>query len=328
MRVETREVLLPLNAYDDEGRNVAGLTPKDLIVIEDGERRTITSLRREPANIVLILDSSSEIGTFKNGPTERNVPLGKVSKSVLPPPATRELADNFAAQLAESDHLAIIQYSDKVQVLQDWTEDRAAALASLNSKFKAGVKASYYDALALAAEKLRARTSGRRVIVLVSDGIDSSSHTTREQALAAVTRTRASVFIVSWGELLKREVESARILTDAHRKDGVEIWGDGPQKRARELRGFIPKLEAATAQLRELAEAGGGQMLLPASFDEFVATPKRIIKEVGAQYTLAFLTSRRSGLESRRTVQVLPTRAGLTVRARRSYYADDETPPE
>src|SRR5215470_7509535 len=70
-RIETREVAVPIIAYDPEGNYVNDLKPKDVLVLEEREARQVTNLKRDPANIVLILDSANEIGTFKNGPTER-----------------------------------------------------------------------------------------------------------------------------------------------------------------------------------------------------------------------------------------------------------------
>jgi hypothetical protein len=90
------------------------------------------------------------------------------------------------------------------------------------------------------------------------------------------------------------------------------------------LRRFLPQLEGAAVQLTELAEASGGEILLPQSFEEMVASPQRVIKEIGAQYTLAYITERRPSLESMRAVEVYVKRPGATIRTRRSYFIDDE----
>src|SRR5262252_2155938 len=129
-RIETREVLLPLSAYDVDGHSVGDLKPQDLLVIEDGSPRTITELRREAANIVLILDLGNEIGTFKNGPSsvyhdpehkipDLDTPMWKKPFQILPRPAAREFADNLVNGLSGDDQLAIIAYSDKLQLIQD-----------------------------------------------------------------------------------------------------------------------------------------------------------------------------------------------------------------
>src|SRR5262249_21205360 len=174
-RIETREVVLPLIAYDANGEYVDNLTEKDVLVLEEGESRPVTKLRREPANIILILDLSNEIGTFKNGPTERverEQPVWEKGKDyqVLARQTAREFANHFVSHLSPNDQIAIIQYADKVQLIQDWTNDRNKALEALQSKYRVGIKSSYYDALKLAAEKLQSQQRGRRVVVLVSDG--------------------------------------------------------------------------------------------------------------------------------------------------------------
>jgi Ca-activated chloride channel family protein len=319
VKIETREVLLPLRAYDAQGRDVGNLQPKDLIVVENDAPRAITSLKREPADIVLVLDLSNEIGTFKNGPRDWHAARGETSKAVLPDPVPRELAKNFVARLAEADRLAIIQYSDKVQVLQDWTDDPAQAQRALEEKYRIGLKASFYDALALAAEKLQSRPSGRRVIVLVSDGLDSSSRLRRQPAWAAVARAQATVYVIGWTDVLQREIASA--ITWIKKR---EMPGTATQKRLLELRRHLAKLEGAAAELRQLAETSGGELFLPPSFAEFVAAPQLVLREIGAQYTLAYLTERKPSLDPQQEVQVFATRPGLTLRTRRSYYADGE----
>jgi hypothetical protein len=52
LRIVTNEVRLPLRAVDPMGRRVADLTAKDVLVIEDGVACQVTSLKREPANVL------------------------------------------------------------------------------------------------------------------------------------------------------------------------------------------------------------------------------------------------------------------------------------
>jgi VWFA-related protein len=336
VRIETREVILPLNAYDADGRNVTDLEPKDVLVIEEGAPRVVTNLRREPASIVLVLDLSNEIGTFKNGasslytppkedppPTSgRNEPVWVKKYEIVSRPAPREFADNFISSLSDGDEVAVIQYSDRVQLIQDWTGDRAAALDALRSKYRIGLKSRYYDALQLAADKLSDR-NGRKVIVLLSDGIDTASKARRREAFVAVERTGASVFVVGWEELLRTEISGAINWIGAHDKQGTAT-----SKRLGELRRFLSQLEGASYELRELAEESGGEWLAPPDFAALVAgVPRSLHREIGAQYSLAFLTERGPGLDPERRVEVLAARRGLSVRSRRSYYVGDRVRP-
>ena len=331
VRISTIEVQIPVNAYDAEGRNATDLTTRDLIVVENGEPRTVTSLRHEPASIVLVLDLSSEIGTFKNGaseryltrdpkePAERNRPVWEKKYEIVPRPAAREFAENFIGNLGLGDQLAIVQYSDKVQLIQDWTGDRDEAIRALQSKYRIGLKARYFDAIELAAEKLNERP-GRRVVVLLSDGLDNGSKSSRRQAFSALERTGASVFVVAWEEVLKYEITGAITWMGAHEKQGTALF-----KRLRELRDYLRDLDGAAYDLRQLAQSSGGEMMSPGNFDQLVAkVPDDLHREVGAQYNLAFLTERGGNLEPQRTVEVIPARPGLSARARRTYYLGDE----
>jgi VWFA-related protein len=327
VKLETREVVIPLIAYNAAGKYVDDLTAKDVLVFEEGESRPVADLKREPANIVLVLDQSNEIGTFKNGPSERfksedDRPIWEKGANyrVMANPTTRRFAEFFVSQLSPRDYISIIQYYDRVQTIQDWTNDPQQAIASLNSKYRVGLSASFYDALKLAADKLQTRRQGRRVIVLVSDGLDSSSKSDRAKALAAVARSRASVFVVGWAEALKTEIETAMNWMTANEEQNV-----AGAKRYLELKRHIPKIEGAAIELRSLAESTGGEMWLPATHEELIMTWRPLTEEIGAQYSLAFVTERKPSIEDLRSIRVIPARQGVNVRSRNSYYVGDDS---
>lgn len=333
LRIETREVRLPIRAYNNVGKTVTDLTPKDIVIIEDGTARQTTSVKLEPANILLVLDLSNEIGTFKNGESDRNniysddkgyekgewgEMIPRKSTAILPQPAPREFAYNFIDNLAETDRIAIIQYSDKVQLLQDWTDDHRQAREALATKFRVGIKSTFHDALALAARKLNECESGRRVMVLLSDGFDSASKTTRSKALDALMKTEASIFVVSWTELLRSEISKTIYWYGAHEQRDNRAF-----KRQGELRAFLQQLEGKEAELKSLADLTGGEFYLPARFKIFLQQPAEILRDIGSQYTLTYLTEREFVDTSFRSVRVIAARSGMTVKARQRRYSSD-----
>jgi len=326
-RIETREVAVPILAYDAEGNFVNDLKPRDVLVLEEGEARQVSNLKRDPANIVLILDSANEIGTFKNGPTERfdkpDAPIWEkgANYKVVRGPTQWEFANQFVSGLSPNDKIAIIQYAEKAQVIQDWTSDREQATRAISSKYRVGVKSSYYDALKLAADKLQSRPEGRRVVVLISDGLDSNSNITKSKAIQALEKARATVFVVGWADALRHEIELYLRFMAADEVAGTRVY-----KRAAELRQHVSQLEGAATELRQMAENSGGDMLLPPTHEDLIKANKNVSAEIGAQYTLSFLTENAPSLEDKRSIEVLPARVGLTVRSRRSYLvgAEDE----
>ena len=333
MRIETREVRMPIRAYNNVGKPVTDLAPKDVVIIEDGTARQTTSIKFEPANILLVLDVSNEIGTFKNGESDRNNiyvdekdyekpehgdMLPRKTTPILTQPAPREFAYNVVDNLAATDRIAIIQYSDKVQLIQDWTLDRKQARGALDSKFRTGIQSTFHDAMALAAKKLDDCKTGRRVMILLSDGLDSASKTTRGKALEALMKTETSIFVVSWTELLRSEIIKAM------QWNGVQERQDNRTfKRQGELAAFLHKLDGQEIELKGLAEVTGGEFYLPTRFKFFLRQPTEILKDIGAQYTLTYLTEREFVDTSFRSVQVLAARSGLTVKARQRRYSGD-----
>ena len=341
LRLETKEVIVPLSAYDAEGHLVHDLTAKDVIVLEDGEPRPVSFIRHEPANVVLMLDLNNELGTFKNAShlgssanKEESHPRSAGNKDkpmwekqedyqVLARPATREFADRLIAMLSPNDSLAIIQYADKVQLVQNWTNDHAEALQALNAKYRIGLKGRLYDALKLAADKLEERKSGRRIVVLISDGVDSASKTNRQQALAALTRAQATTFVVGWSNVLPPEIAAAILRRKQDTPVGIDLLGNA-RKAIEQLQRYAGMVAGAAILLRDLAENSGGELLLPPSYQDLIVSPKRLAEEIGAQYSLAFITETKPSLENTRDLQVLGARPGLTVRSRRSYWIDDQ----
>jgi VWFA-related protein len=326
-RIETREVAVPIIAYDPEGHYVNDLKPRDVLVLEEGEARQVTNLKRDPANIVLILDLANEIGTFKNGPTERygkpDAPIWEkgANYKVVRGPTQWEFANQFISGLSPNDKIAIIQYSEKAQLIQDWTSDRNQATRAIGSKYRVGLKSSYYEALKLAADKLQSRPEGRRIVVLISDGLDSNSKIARSKAIQALEKARATVFVVGWADALRREIEMSIRWMNSNEVAGTRVY-----KRTAELRQHLSQLEGAVTELRQLAENSGGEILLPPTHEDLIKANKNVNAEIGAQYTLSFLTEDAPSLEDKRSIEVLPARPGLTVRSRRSYQlgAEDE----
>ncbi len=333
LRIETHEVRLPIRAYNNVGKPVTDLTPKDVVIIEDGAARQTTSIKLEPANILLVLDLSNEIGTFKNGESNRNNiysedkgyeksdhgdMIPRKSTAIIEQPAPREFAYNIVKGLAATDRLAIIQYADKVQLLQDWTNDHKQARESLDSKFRIGIKSTYHDALMLAAKKLNECESGRRVVVLLSDGFDSASKTTRSKAMDALMKSEASIFVVSWTELLRSEITKAIYYYGAHEQQDNRSF-----KRQGELRAFMNQLEGKETELKSIANLTGGEFYLPLRFKTFLQQPTEILRDIGSQYTLTYLTERDFVDTSFRQVQVIAARSGMTVKARQRRYSRD-----
>src|SRR5882724_4262712 len=104
--VSTTEVLLPVTVRDHSGRLVTDLTRKDFRVFENGIEQTLSdlSLRQVPVDVVLMIDASSSAADNLDD--------------------FRGAAEGFAAHLGADDRISLIQFDDRVALLQDWTRSQ------------------------------------------------------------------------------------------------------------------------------------------------------------------------------------------------------------
>src|SRR6185503_4730989 len=106
VKVFTEEILIPVVAYDAYGHFDPTLEPTDILVLEDDVPQQVRSVRHLPANILLVVDMGSQIG--ETGSAE----------------ATRRIAKSIIARLSANDEVAIIQNSNRIELLEDWTTDK------------------------------------------------------------------------------------------------------------------------------------------------------------------------------------------------------------
>src|SRR5215216_2188781 len=195
LRLRVEEVLLPVSVRNNLGKLPADLHQTDFIVTEDGKRREVNAVMRTPANILFIIDTSGE----------------SVLKNVN---INRDLALKMIEALSAEDRAAIITYGDKIDLLSAWTSDKSALRQALNWKFKPSLKADFYNSILYATEEVLSKVSGRRSVVLITDGVDSYERPVVEggtlmfeKALAALHRARTTVYIATQTEILLREIK-------------------------------------------------------------------------------------------------------------------------
>ncbi len=146
----------------------------------------LASSETSPLDVLFVIDTSGSMAG-------RPIALAKAA------------AKGFISQLAPQDRVAVIGFSDKVAVLQDFTTDRAAASGVIDGLVAQG-NTALYEATAGAAIKAGSSSSSRRAIILLSDGANegSASTTSRQDALTAVANVGVPVFAVGEGTAIDR----------------------------------------------------------------------------------------------------------------------------
>lgn len=293
LRVSTEEVVVPVSVRGSDGRPVNGLTADHFLVYDNGVLQEIASFnrRRVPANIVLLLDAS-----------------GSVFHQMR---FIREAARSFLAGLLKEDHVCVMQFADRVELLQDWTDATEAAelTKALEWRYHPGESTAFYDGLYLAAEE-QSKREGRRIIILLTDGIDTKKGASFEYALNAVRRAEATVYVVS--------------LT-ASLRDAVEKRTGGAFKRLlsgydpREVKRALALIDESEARLEGLAERTGGRIFLPRSDEELLPAYKAIAEELRTQYILTYRPKPVAAAGEWRRLRVLVLPGGYEVATREGY---------
>lgn len=297
--VNTTEVLLPVTVRDRNSQLVINLTRKDFRVFEDGIEQPLSdlSLRQVPVDVVLMVDASSSVADNLDD--------------------FRRAAEGFAEHLASDDRISLIQFDDRVVLLQDWSRSRLQLRRSLR-RLTPGMFTRFHDAVLLASHDQLHSSSTRHAIIVLTDGIDSGrGRTTFDGALRGALEAQATVYVISNTEIerAKKQRELASLL--AASSGGLQF----NQIRIDDLRLGLAALDESEANLGRLTTATGGRLYKPGSFDDLDRIYAEVADELRHQYALYFtpLNKRRDG--QFRRVRVETTDATYRVAARVGYFA-------
>ena len=303
VKLRADEVLLNITVIDPYGRQATDLAKQDFIIAEDGQRQEIASflISSVPVNVVLMLDASGSVA-------------GAIS-------SLRDAAMNFLEQLGPEDKVSVIEFHSNVELIQDWTAKTEDVRHALSWRFKPGMvrtgegKSQYgmtalYDAVYATADEQLAKVEGRKAVIILTDGDDTSSKGTYQQSLDAVIRTGAVVYVVS-----KAQQFITQIRSQYGGKMG-RVFGTG-----RDADQAIARFENAERLMKDLSSRTGGRLFSPLRDEEMKAVYAQVARELKNQYILTYVSKNEQRDGRLRHVKVFLTRAGYDARTRDSYYA-------
>lgn len=296
--VRTNEVLLPVSVRDVRGRPVNGLAPDDFFIYDNGVRQQIASFnrRRVPANIILLLDASGSVFSQMR--------------------FIREAASRFVRGLDAQDRVKVMQFADKIEMLQPWTEaTKATAIErAINWRYHAGVRTTFYDALHQAASREFDGTEGRRIIILLTDGIDSAERPRASLAGAqeALRGSEASVYVVSLTASMRRAADQAV-------GTGLKKLLLGSVYDPREIRRYLATINEAESLLEQIANRSGGRIFLPLETSDLASAYEQIAEELRTQYIVTYSPQPKLVAGERRRVRVLVAPGGYDIATRAEY---------
>ncbi|MDH5714464.1 MAG: VWA domain-containing protein, partial [Candidatus Aminicenantes bacterium] len=170
-------VLLDVTVTDKRDKYISGMNKDDFSVYEDGALQAITHFTREgrPLVIGLLLDSSGSMGGLK------------IVRA-------KEGAKKFIRTLKDDEEAFFIDFDSKVKVLQDFTSDKGELLTAIDSSYAEGTT-NLNVALWEGIKKLEDKT-GKKAIILLSDGEDTVQEMTEAQVLEAAKRAEVKIYSI------------------------------------------------------------------------------------------------------------------------------------
>jgi VWFA-related protein len=279
---DVKVVNLLATVRDSSGAIVRNLTRDDFRVEEDGRPQTIRYFSREsdlPLTIAILVDTSRSVHT------------------VVEP--ERLAAERFFEQVLREDRdlAAVVHFDISVGVLQGLTSSRdklAAALAGLRVQTR--IATLLYDAIRQTSDQTMRNQSGRKAIVLLSDGQDNGSHTSLASAIEDAQRADTIIYSILFTPVPKRP-------------------GGGQRNPARARNAARGK-----STMERLARETGGESFAVSADDPIDRIYARIEDDLRSQYSIGYTSDRSANDRKYRSLTVSTTRPGLIVRAREGYY--------
>ena len=206
-----------------ENQQTKPISSNEVAVFDNGIQQSIRNFTPDPspARIVLLVDNSLTI----------RADVDKLEQ------AARE----FAYEIYEGDKLLIVGYDEQAEIVSDWTDDAKAIESSLKLFRKKG-QPHLFDAIrAVVEEALRPMQSQKRIIVVISDGLDRGSKATFEQTLAELQTENIMVYAVQAIDrtrgAIRRDVPKPKVVIDKLAEGtGGQIFSiDEPQVAAKAI---------------------------------------------------------------------------------------------
>lgn len=336
VRVDTQLVSVPAVVTNGSGRPMSNLRAENFLLYEDGKPQTLANFAttQTPFEIALLLDTS--------GSTRADVAL------------IRQAANAFIDALRPGDRVSVVAFDTansgtdriaKVELLTRLTDDRKTLRKAIDALGSSN-GTPFYDALELIANQVfrdppSDELRGRRAIVALTDGVDSTSDQDFATARARLLRAGIACYFVQVNtedfvedRLLKDCQDDGRLslsakqlaryrqifVPGARREDFVDFCGMGPFERMSISRNLY---NLARREMDELAKATGGRNFAAATLRDARAAFALVANEIGTQYSLGYYPTNKTRDGKYRVIKVVlkNTSEKGEVRARDGYFA-------
>jgi Ca-activated chloride channel family protein len=181
VRVNTDLLLFPVRIRDKKGQAVAGLTEQDLL-LKDQEQVTTGVYFARGAERVAMLFALDQSGSLQQIIQQQ-----------------REAALALFSRFGERSSVAIVRFSDTATLVAPFTKDLENARAAFKFRATQNAKTAIFDSAATALkafDDLTPSRTERRIVVLISDGLDTRSRTNPDTVIEAALEQHVSFYVI------------------------------------------------------------------------------------------------------------------------------------
>lgn len=347
LKVQAREVVLPVTVRDKKGALVTSLKVGDFTLTEDSRPQKIKSFTREtnlPFRLGLLVDTSMSLSGAME--SERKA-AGKFVDQMLP-------ADPSAPENAARDQAFLIHFDREVELLQDFTNSRSKLHHELDGmgpsrraqsdnqgpettaddrgsgRSRGGHNGTQlYDAIFLASDELMRPKDGRKALIVFSDGVDRGSKESLNDAVDAADRANLAVYTIYFkGEQEHREGGMPGMGGGHHGGmggGGYPGGGGGYPGGGRRGGGSEQSQVDGKKILEKIAERTGGRFFEAKKKDNLEEIYGQVAEELRGQYLLTYTPDQVDKEGGFHKIVLKASNDSLTVATREGYYAPAES---
>jgi Ca-activated chloride channel homolog len=291
-QVEVELVQVDLVATDSKGNLITDLTQDDFVVKEDGKVQTIKNFFNAskdeisfPLTMSFVVDTSGSMQEQVAGMTRIDIAV--------------RAAEIVLSQLRPDDQVELIEFNKEPVEVASFTPDGQIIQSKLKGLTFQKASTAMHDAMIFAMDKMKSKV-GRKIIVIFSDGMDTSSKAVEEDVLDAIRKSDATI-ITFYSEFSRLNFPAA---------------GGG-------LAGSPARIQIRAGEdiLTEYAQLSGGQFFSFQKEPELLKAIEAFRAFVRSQYTLTYTPPihKKAGW---RKIKVECKRKDIQLRHREAYWAE------
>lgn len=279
IKIETTLINVPIIATDKEGQYIKDLKEEDFSVYEDGKKQQIELFSSETVslNVVVLMDMSTS--------NRRNSQI--IKKAVKA----------FIENIRPEDKVKLVSFTYNINELNSFT-NKKDVLNNAIDKLEVGGSTRLYDAVEYSARVIFSKVQGYKALVILTDGLDSSSYFPPEMAIKKMVETDAVVYVVKYPTTPNPTLPAYTFLP---------------------ANSLVYIYDKHLNFLKELTQQAGGDVIEAPAFNALAEKMKNVAEQLRHTYFIGYSPINSLKKEGYRKIEVKLNKRKATLRYKKGY---------